>query len=99
MSTGPTPPVTHRWSGWPGAFCWDCGIADAMEEALGCTECVFEFAQDSREEVVTEMRPPALCAIHAAQAAFVRSGCPPTAEATNAYQRVLKEQEGACPRS
>lgn len=25
---------THRWSGWPGAFCLSCGIGDPLEEAL-----------------------------------------------------------------
>lgn len=24
----------HHWSGWPGAFCLDCGASDANEEAL-----------------------------------------------------------------
>lgn len=24
----------HRWSGWPGAFCLDCGIGDPVEECL-----------------------------------------------------------------
>jgi hypothetical protein len=24
----------HRWSGWPGAWCLDCGIEDPHEEAL-----------------------------------------------------------------
>jgi hypothetical protein len=26
--------MTHRWSGWPGAFCLDCGLEDAMELAV-----------------------------------------------------------------
>lgn len=26
--------TTHRWSGWPGAWCLDCGREDPMEEAL-----------------------------------------------------------------
>ena len=26
--------VTHRWSGWPGAWCLDCGREDPMELAL-----------------------------------------------------------------
>lgn len=21
----------HRWSGWPGAWCLDCGVEDALE--------------------------------------------------------------------
>lgn len=24
----------HRWSGWPGAYCLDCGTEDPIEEAL-----------------------------------------------------------------
>lgn len=24
----------HRWSGWPGAWCLDCGCCDPREEAL-----------------------------------------------------------------
>lgn len=24
----------HRWSGWPGAWCLDCGCEDPMEIAL-----------------------------------------------------------------
>lgn len=25
----------HRWSGWPGAWCLDCGIEDQFELAIG----------------------------------------------------------------
>ena len=25
----------HRWSGWPGAWCLDCGIEDAREICVG----------------------------------------------------------------
>ena len=25
----------HRWSGWPGAWCLDCGIEDPFEIAIG----------------------------------------------------------------
>ncbi len=39
----PPPPPTkgwrdprgHRWSGWPGAYCWYCGQEDQMEIAIG----------------------------------------------------------------
>lgn len=27
---------SHRWSGWPGAFCLDCGQEDGMELAVCC---------------------------------------------------------------
>ena len=32
----------HRWNGWPGAVCMDCGTEDAREAclALGCYEQV-----------------------------------------------------------
>ena len=26
--------MSHRWSGWPGAWCLDCGVEDANEVAL-----------------------------------------------------------------
>ena len=26
--------MTHRWSGWPGAWCLDCGRDDPVECAL-----------------------------------------------------------------
>ena len=26
--------TNHRWSGWPGAFCLDCGIEASIEIAL-----------------------------------------------------------------
>jgi hypothetical protein len=28
----------HRWSGWPGAWCLDCGTEDANEIALADDE-------------------------------------------------------------
>jgi hypothetical protein len=27
--------VNHRWSGWPGAWCLDCGVEDPWEVAIG----------------------------------------------------------------
>jgi len=43
----------HRWSGWPGAWCLDCGIADPHEEALAndaldyfCSICGQAWPQD-----------------------------------------------------
>lgn len=29
----------HRWNGWPGAICMDCGIADPREECLAEGDC------------------------------------------------------------
>lgn len=28
----------HRWSGWPGAWCFDCGIEDQTEICIGSHE-------------------------------------------------------------
>lgn len=33
-----SPPITvaaHRWSGWPGAWCLDCGCSDPTEIGIG----------------------------------------------------------------
>ncbi len=41
----PDLPPYHRWSGWPGAHCLDCGTEDAREICLAdshpidCPEC------------------------------------------------------------
>lgn len=25
----------HNWSGWPGAYCFNCGAENALENAIG----------------------------------------------------------------
>lgn len=32
----------HRWSGWPGAYCLDCGAQDPREIALADGNCTDE---------------------------------------------------------
>ena len=39
----------HRWSGWPGAWCLDCGAADAREE------CLAEYHRDEKHQIPDEM--------------------------------------------
>jgi len=31
---------THRWSGWPGAYCLHCHAEDAHELGLACIDCI-----------------------------------------------------------
>ena len=33
-SSAGTPKTPHRWSGWPGAWCLDCGCEDPVEIAV-----------------------------------------------------------------
>ena len=43
----------HRWSGWPGAVCLDCGIEDMVEIGLGegCDKCLVNCScKDGCEE-------------------------------------------------
>lgn len=42
----------HRWSGWPGAFCLDCGEPDPAEQCIGdgdmecmCKSCLEPWPQ------------------------------------------------------
>ena len=51
----------HRYSGWPGAWCLDCGVADPGEEALahGCdsVRCIHcEQSYPTNEEYCTPER-------------------------------------------
>jgi len=38
-AVGEGPRGSHRWSGWPGAWCMDCGTEDKDEVCLGGCEC------------------------------------------------------------
>lgn len=46
----------HRWSGWPGAVCLDCGAPDPREVSLAedCEDCYDGFPND----------PPRFCERH-----------------------------------
>lgn len=45
----PARPAEHRWSGWPGAWCFDCGQEDQMELCLAdhsiSLECIYGHVQ------------------------------------------------------
>lgn len=43
----------HRWSGWPGAYCLDCGIEDVMEFALFCSKCQVPTYPGEYNDVMT----------------------------------------------
>ena len=53
---------THRWSGWPGAWCLDCGVEDPYETALADGKIVFSddmrrfwFTDPAEEERCKEL--------------------------------------------
>ena len=43
----------HRWSGWPGAWCLDCGASDPLEQSIPCPDCN-----------ITPEKPSAFCKSH-----------------------------------
>jgi hypothetical protein len=52
----------HRWSGWPGAFCLNCGQDDTTEAALACDDCYVpccdeEMAADPVDRFCAEHAP------------------------------------------
>jgi hypothetical protein len=57
--------VTHRWSGWPGAWCLDCGISDWSEEATCCRDCDIGYPGATEK----------LCEVHQ-KMADASVGCP-----------------------
>lgn len=64
---------THKWSGWPGAYCLVCLNDDAFESALGCPDCELII---SDEDVLTSKKEK-LCPMHEAWVNTLASGCPP----------------------
>jgi hypothetical protein len=47
--------VGHRWSGWPGAWCLDCGIEDPLEAALATNE--IEYVESDEPEYKEHGKP------------------------------------------
>ena len=45
----------HRWSGWPGAWCLDCGISDPIEQ------CVADGDADAYCTACKEFWPQGIC--------------------------------------
>ena len=51
----------HRWSGWPGAWCLDCGAEDPNELCLGGCRCPCHnefWAEYNRMEAAERERTP-----------------------------------------
>lgn len=59
----------HRWSGWPGAYCLDCGTEEVVQYALACNACHVQLGEDEQ--------PTKLCPEHEEWATLNESGCPP----------------------
>lgn len=38
--------MSHRWSGWPGAWCLDCGQEDANEVCIGEHDVLLDACPD-----------------------------------------------------
>jgi len=55
----------HQWSGWPGAWCLDCGIEDPREIALADGNYIevpdSNAAMGFRFEFPNVIVPPCLC--------------------------------------
>lgn len=52
----------HRWSGWPGAWCLDCGQSDANELCIAehsvCITCIYDHC------MCEENHPMQVCKEH-----------------------------------
>jgi hypothetical protein len=48
----------HRWSGWPGAWCLDCGCEHNLEYALACPDCIIPCCpEDDARGMPTRLCP------------------------------------------
>lgn len=70
--------MSHHYSGWPGAWCLDCGDPDVYEQALACRDCV---VQAGPEDATLEEK---LCPVHEA---MVRACPEPGSNRCNPYVR------------
>jgi hypothetical protein len=53
----------HSWSGWPGAWCLDCGADDPYELAMGDDRIDFDDNGNAifSEELLAEIAPKMIC--------------------------------------
>lgn len=49
--------VPHRWSGWPGAWCLDCGQGDPAEACINAHDATY-FILDCQEHPDTSCPEP-----------------------------------------
>lgn len=75
--------MTHRYSGWPGAWCLDCGQSDPFEEAMVCE---MERAGCHVESYPGDS-PTTLCPVHEAA---VKVPCPEPG--SNRHNPYVKQQ-------
>lgn len=52
----------HRWSGWPGAWCLDCGAGDARESCVAMHDVALSCAEGHL--LCLEGHSPAFCPEH-----------------------------------
>jgi len=62
----------HRWSGWPGAVCLDCGCEDPVETAFATGDYIevpdnsemgfhYDFPNIKEEQLECKGKPPEHC--------------------------------------
>ena len=73
--------MTHRWSGWPGAWCLDCGDEDVLEHAMNCGECHVPYGPEDEDQKTR------LCVAHMG---MVRECPEPGSKRHDPYTRVAK---------
>lgn len=78
------PKPEHRWSGWPGAWCLDCGMGDPTEQAIADGEITFEDDPSEPSGI------RAICPIDVAERIAAASVCPePGSNRHNPYGQKL----------
>lgn len=74
--------MSHHWSGWPGAWCFDCGDNDPLEAALACRVCRIKASEDDPADDY-------ICPEHQA---MIRECPEPGSNRHNPYVKRLAEQ-------
>ena len=54
--------TAHRWSGWPGAWCLDCGIEDQTEQCLADHSVILECVHG--HIMCEDDHPMRICDVH-----------------------------------
>lgn len=76
----------HRWSGYPGAYCLQCGNSDVTEDAINCSDCHWTGGPYGMDEHTP-------CDLHQAMYDAMAT-CPPDPDKVKALNERIRAARG-----
>jgi hypothetical protein len=86
----------HRWSGWPGAWCLDCGIEDPIERCASSGHPLFCGLPDCKQTECKETNSHRYDPYYKANLKITTTGFPECYECHHEYEPLTGDGDGLC---